>query len=267
MNLIIFSDLDGSLLNHDDYSFAEALPALTIIKTAGIPLIITTSKTRREVEILRKDMGITDPFVVENGGGVFFSGNDNFDLPASYRKEGYAVIELGMTYKLIRDFFHTVKERFHARGFGDMSIAEIADRTGLSIAEAALAKNREFTEPFLLDAHQDSEAINKLAESHGMKITRGGRFYHLMGCRQDKGAAVRLVLDIFRRHYGGSILAIAIGDGENDRPMLGEADIPVLIPHPDGSYADICLPGLVRAEAPGARGWNDVVQMILKGGS
>ena len=72
MQVIIFTDLDGSLLNHEDYSFAEATPSLDRIKRSGIPLIMTTSKTRREIEPLQREMGIGEPFIVENGGGIFF---------------------------------------------------------------------------------------------------------------------------------------------------------------------------------------------------
>lgn len=266
MKVIIFTDLDGTLLNHDDYFFEEALPAMTMIKESGIPLIITTSKTRREVEVIREEMGIIDPFIIENGGGIFFTdGYRNLDIQSGQKKAGYIIIELGVTYKRIRNFFATVMTRFNARGFGDMSIKEISDLTGLSIDKAALAKNREYTEPFLLDSDQDSSALANLAKSRGMKITRGGRFYHLMGLHQDKGAAVRLVRDIFRRHMGENMISIGIGDRDNDRPMLQEVDIPVLIPHPEGDYSDIHLPGLVKAEAPGARGWNDVVERILNG--
>lgn len=72
VQLVIFTDLDGSLLNHEDYSFTAARPSIERIKTAGIPLIITTSKTRLEVERLQQEMGIREPFIVENGGGIFF---------------------------------------------------------------------------------------------------------------------------------------------------------------------------------------------------
>lgn len=183
MGIIIFTDLDGSLLNHDDYSYVEALPALTRIKAAGIPLIITTSKTRREVTPLRQEIGITAPFIVENGGGVFFPRSDDFDISGSYEKDGYVVMELGMSYEKIRAAFRNINERFPARGLGDMSLMEITDRTGLSLAGAVAAKDREFTEPFVLDTDQESDELDKLAESHGMKITRGGRFCHLMGIR------------------------------------------------------------------------------------
>lgn len=77
LDLIVFTDLDGSLLNHEDYSFAEAMPALARISGNNIPLVFVTSKTRREVEILQREMGLREPFIVENGGGIYF--------PAGYR--------------------------------------------------------------------------------------------------------------------------------------------------------------------------------------
>jgi len=266
MKMIIFTDLDGSLLNHHDYSFEEAMPALSMIKASGIPLIITTSKTRREVEIVREEMEINDPFIVENGGGVYFpDAYQHLDLQVGQRKAGYIIIEMGVTYERIRHCFTTLRSRFNARGMGDMSIKEISDITGLSMLKAELASHREFTEPFMLDSDRDIDVLDHFVRSHGMKITRGGRFYHLMGLRQDKGAAVNFVRNIFRRQMGVNMISIGIGDRDNDRPMLEEVDIPVLIPRPGGDYSDIHLPGLVKAEAPGARGWNDVILRILNG--
>ena len=47
--LIVFTDLDGTLLDHDDYSFEAARPALAKLETLNIPVILTTSKTATEV--------------------------------------------------------------------------------------------------------------------------------------------------------------------------------------------------------------------------
>lgn len=48
-NIIIFTDLDGTLLDHNSYDFSEALEMLSYIKNHNIPLILTTSKTKIEV--------------------------------------------------------------------------------------------------------------------------------------------------------------------------------------------------------------------------
>jgi len=264
VQVIIFTDLDGSLLNHEDYSFAEATPSLDRIKQFGIPLIITTSKTRREVELLQWEMGIREPVIVENGGGIFFPrGYRNLLIENKEQKDDYTVIAIGTTYSRVRDFLEKISVQFDIKGFGDMAPAEIAELTGLSIERAALAKEREFTEPFIMERPDDIGLLSDLAAGEGLKVTRGGRFHHLMGKEQDKGVAIRIVRDIFRINFGEELTTIGLGDSENDLAMLEQVDIPVLIPRSVKGYLDIRLPGLVRAREPGCRGWNEAVERLL----
>lgn len=263
-DLLVFTDLDGSLLNHEDYSCQEALPAISRLRARRIPLIFVTSKTRGEVEVIQQEIGIREPFIVENGGGIF--------IPASYRGwtlttaravSGYSLIELGVGYGRIRAFLAKFGGDFGIKGFGDWTVGEIAEKTGLDTARAALARVREFTEPFLPAPDADMKNLQRLAAEHGLKITRGGRFFHLIGAGQDKGAAVRTLRRLAGNQSGPRPLAIGIGDSENDLPMLQEVDIPVVIPRPDGSCLDLSLPRLVVAAWPGSRGWNGAVEEIL----
>jgi len=136
--------------------------------------------------------------------------------------------------------------------------------TGLTPEQALLAKQREFSEPFLLEDGGQLEALREEALAAGLQITRGGRFHHLVGIGQDKGEAVRRVTEIFRENAAGELLTVGIGDRPNDAPMLAAVDIPVLIPHPDGRYEDVDLPNLMKAPCPGSRGWNEAVRDILE---
>ncbi|RJP90148.1 MAG: HAD-IIB family hydrolase [Desulfobacteraceae bacterium] len=262
--MIIFTDLDGTLLNHHDYAFFEAKPALDRIKQSRTPLIIVTSKTRREVEPLRKAMGIDDPFIVENGGGIFFpAGYRDFDIKNALKTDGYDLLQLGLPYALIRQFFDKIRFAFEAKGFGDMTAREISRLTGLSEEQANIAKDREFTEPFIMGTGHEPQVLSALAEKEGMAITRGGRFYHLIGKDQDKGRAVCRVRDIFQQHTGEKFVTVGLGDSENDRPFLEQVDIPILIPHPVRGYLDMNRPGLLRAKTPGSHGWNTVMEGLL----
>jgi len=264
MKIIIFTDLDGTLLNHHDYAFSEAEPALDRIKQRRIPLIIVTSKTLREVEPLREAIGMDDPFIVENGGGIFFpAGYRGFDIKNALKTEYYDLLRLGLPYVQIRRFFEKIRLTFGAKGFGDMSVSEIVRLTGLSRDQAACAKDREFTEPFILNPGQDSAALAALAKQAGMAVTKGGRYYHLIGKNQDKGKAVCMVRDIFQQHIAAKVITVGLGDSENDRSFLEEVDIPILIPHPVHGYLDMDRPGLLRAEMPGSHGWNAVMEGLL----
>ncbi len=104
----------------------------------------------------------------------------------------------------------------------------------------------------------ESEALKE-----SMKITKGGRFFHLIGIHQDKGKAVQIMKDIFVKNFGELIVSIGIGDSENDIPMLENVEIPVLIPHPDGNYEDVPLKNLTKARYQGSKGWNDSVWRLL----
>jgi mannosyl-3-phosphoglycerate phosphatase len=262
--LIIFTDLDGSLLDHTDYSWHSALPALERIRRNQVPLILCTSKTRLEVELIQKEIGISDPFIVENGGGIFFL-QDFGDIPdhKAITLYGYQCVRLGAPYEMIRSFINYQKKSFTIRGFGDMSVDEIAQLTGLSVEKAALAQVRDFTEPFTVEHKQDLVGLEEAARNEGLRITKGGRFYHISGYGNNKGAAVRIVKDIYSRSWQSPILSVGIGYSMNDISMLEQVEIPVLIPHDNGLYENTYLQNLIQAPYPGSKGWNHAVHHIM----
>ena len=264
MKIVIFTDLDGTLLNHEDYSFDDARPSLDRIKRNGIPLVITTSKTRVEVEEIQREMDIQAPFIVENGAAVFFPlGFRGLDTSRCEISPPYAMIKLGISYGKIREFIEKTRSLFGIRSFGDLSVSQIAELAGMSLEKAAMAKEREFTEPFLLDNITDLQAFQRLALAQGMKVIKGGRFFHLVGIQQDKGRAIRIAKSLLSDNQGIPVKTIGLGDSPNDVPMLKEVDIPVLIPRPDGTYEEINLPGLTRAIYPGSRGWHKSMEQLL----
>lgn len=264
MHFVIFTDLDGSLLDHFDYSFKGARKALEKIKERGIPLIFTTSKTRPEVKILQREMGLEEPFIVENGAAIIFpSGYRRWVLPGGASTHPNGLIQLGKPYTEIRSFVKRMASRFNIIGFGDLTIQEIANMTGLPFDKAGLAKDREFTEPFFIRETEDLKDLEYFASKENLKIARGGRFYHLMGINQDKGEAVKIVKQIVRQNMEGEVCFAGIGDSANDIQMLQHVDIPVLIPKVNGSFEKIDLPGLIRGGSPGSKGWNDTVESIL----
>jgi mannosyl-3-phosphoglycerate phosphatase len=267
MKILIFTDLDGTLLNHEDYSYADALPSLTKIRQAAIPLILTTSKTHHEIEMLQIEMGIDDPFIVENGAAVCFPPNyTNFlfkDVNGEPPFQISQTIQLGISYGRIRTFIEAIRNQFNIRGFGDMTVHEISDMTGLTLKKAEYAKQRQYTEPFIMANEENIYTLREAAIKRGIKITKGGRFYHMIGMNQDKGEAVKIVRNIFDRKLGEEHLTIGLGDSINDLPMLQNVDIPVLIPNPEKGIMEAGIPGLIRAAETGANGWNNVIWRLL----
>lgn len=262
--LLIFTDLDGTLLDHHTYSYEGAAETLQRLRRLSVPLVLTSSKTRSEIRRLQQQLGLNEPFVSENGGGIF--------LPPDYRIpdtgvfsdcDGSPAVFFGQPYSYIRKIFTRFRDEFAIRGFGDMSAGEIMKATGLGREEAALAARRDFTEPFLFLEKPRPEELRRQVTPHRLTITRGGRFYHLMGAAQDKGRAIAETVRIFRGVYPGEIVTVGLGDAANDCSMLKAVDIPVLIPRPDGTYEKMQIDGLRKASFPGSRGWGMIIAEIL----
>jgi mannosyl-3-phosphoglycerate phosphatase len=268
--VLIFTDLDGTLLDPEDYSFKEALPALAKIKDRKIPLILCSSKTRAELELYQRKLKIHDPFISENGGAIFipfgYFRRILFDLK---EKDKYLVLELGTNYQKIRRGFRQVLSKLNlkAKGFGDLKADQIASLVGLSIIEADLAKKREYDEPFYF-VEKTKKAEIKLAEKEfnkkGLSLTSGGRLFHLTG-GNDKGKAVRILIQIYKANWPNDLLSIGLGDSLNDLPLLESVDSPVLIRKRDNSYERSILGKLkvYKALGIGPAGWNRAILDLL----
>ena len=259
---IIFTDLDGTLLDEANYSYAAALPALSLIADKGIPLIFCSSKTRAEIETCRMHLNNPHPFISENGGGIFIPrGYFQFAIDAEPANE-YQLIRLGMPYREIRKQFVRLRAQCDAkvRGFADMSVAEVAALTGLAEKDAIAAQQRDFDEPFIFDGEPDQSFLDAI-EAAGLRWTQG-RLFHLMGSH-DKGPAVSKLIALYERQFG-EIRSIALGDSLNDLAMLTEVDQPVLVKHRNGSFDNrIDMADLLKTSLPGPAGWNETVLSLL----
>ncbi|MEP6932823.1 MAG: HAD-IIB family hydrolase [Nitrospirota bacterium] len=271
-NLIVFTDVNGSLLDGMTYSYEAATPALTALRKQGIPLILVSSQTRAEMEPLRQHLDIQDPFIVENGGAVFVPhGLFDFPLERMRIRSPYQVIEFGLPYHMLREVLKQIEEAVKTplHGFGDLSVEAIMEVTGLPHAKAILAKQREYDEPFLLQGTQELlEEVCRQIVDRGLRWTKGGRLFHLTG-KNDKGTAASVLLRCYHRQQRmreqtERIGTVGIGDSINDASLLAMVDYPILVQKPDGSYdPDIQLPNMIRAPGIGPVGWNDAVLELL----
>lgn len=269
---IIFTDLDGTLLDDDSYSYEPARPALEALRARGIPLVFCTSKTRAEVEAIRAELAIGQPFIAENGGAVFIPPDYfPFPVPAGKTRGPYDAIELGVAYQ---EVVATLRRAARASacavcGFHEMSVAEVARRCRMSLQAAARAKQREYDEPFeiLTESPAVVSTLLQRVEEEGFTWTRGGRFHHLRG-RHNKGNAAQILIELFRRQRPEAI-TVGLGDGPNDISLLEVVDVPIIIPARHGHGLDEGPPpgaSLTVADHPGPRGWNQAILQFLRWG-
>lgn len=249
--MLVFTDLDGTLIDHDTYQWAAARPALDAVRTAGGGIILASSKTAPEIVTLRQELGLQGwPAIVENGAGV---------LPAHTMTAATAP-DYAEIRKALDDLPRDMRSRFV--GFGDMSASEVAAATGLTDTSASRAKTRSFSEPGLWRGTADQRlAFETALLSKGITAREGGRFLTLsLGCKKSDQMA-SIITEYQPQH------TIALGDAPNDIEMLEAADFGVIVANP----AHAPLPPLkgeaegriIRTPKPGPTGWNAAVLHYL----
>lgn len=267
--LVLYTDLDGTLLDEGSYSFDAARPALARIRDRQIVLVVCTSKTRAEVEAIQQQLELFQPFIVENGGAAYLPAAE----PGSSWWDGapcreWLKVSLGVPYRRLVRRLRKIQRLtgLTLTGFHGMLPEAIAEACGLSLPEARRAKQREFDEPFTIapDTPDARRAVTEEAGRMDLKVSAGGRFLHLSG-GSDKGRAVAMLDHLLERRLG-PILTIGLGDSPNDLPMLQTVQRPVIVQRPDGGYHSGLagrLPAARRAPGIGPVGWNRAVLDLL----
>ena len=71
MNKVVFTDIDGTLIDINTAHYGKKTKGLiSSLKEKNIPLILASAKTWVEQNKIREDLGLFDPFIVENGGAI-----------------------------------------------------------------------------------------------------------------------------------------------------------------------------------------------------
>jgi mannosyl-3-phosphoglycerate phosphatase family protein len=261
--VVVFSDLDGSLLDHHSYSYAPAQPGIQRLQEQAIPLVLATSKTRDEVLVFISELGLDTPFIIENGGGILVPGG-YFEAPGG----GMGVYEEVVLSTPVSEL-QSVLEQARLQGLVfrsmlEMSVDEIVQLTGLKPEEAERAAHRHYTIPLVWqDSDERLHDFTSLIEAAGYTLLKGGRFYHLQG-GTDKSVAMRELVARYETVYGKPVTSIALGDSGNDRRMLETADYAVVIPPAGGEPMKLDKKqGVFTASFPGPKGWNEGLMITL----
>ena len=167
--MIVFTDLDGTLLDHQTYHWDPAAPALDALKAADIPVILVSSKTLAELRQLRQALALPHPVVAENGALI--------DVPDGYFAQAPEALKPIVSRQDLQAAYLEVKamEDYHCQAFFEMGPEGIAKATGLSLSQAELANQRAATEPLLWsDTSDNADAFIEAMTARGLRCVQGG---------------------------------------------------------------------------------------------
>lgn len=279
---LIVTDLDGTLLDHFNYSHAAADKMLGVLEGRGIPVIFNSSKTATEMVQLKKELNNPHPFIVENGSAIYiphhyfskeFQTSHKTTIQNIDGKE-FLVITLGSERQQLLDFLNHDIEKFGAPfiSFTKAGDDELIAATSLSIEQIQRSRQRYFSEPLLWQGNlTEKMAFTQRAQQAGFNTLQGGRFLHLLGpC--NKGKASEVLAAIFNETSQKNTDAqnherwpiIASGDSDNDIDMLKAADIAIVIRSPTHELISIHNHRhVITSNLFGPEGWGETIGHLL----
>ena len=255
---IIFTDLDGTLLDHQSYTPGPARTTLVRLSKDRVPIIPVSSKTGPELVHWQQDLGLSGPMITENGAAIHF--------PADWTGAEPNILRFSPTYPELIKHLRALRDAqgYGFSGFADLGVEGVMEQTGLDRNQSELACTREGSEPILW---QDSEValadFQQQLDGLGLRTIMGGRFLHILGRKAGKAEALSLIIETLRE-LGWQGQSMALGDAPNDHGMLCAVDLPVHVRNPHAVIMPpINNPRLYRTEKPGPMGWREAVDQFI----
>ena len=269
MNYYIFTDLDGTLLNHDNYSLGRIKNFINKIKLKN-HIIFSTSKTFCEILEINKKLDLNFPFIVENGACIFFPNNYTFFDPNktkffNYKNYlGYKLSELSP--EVIENKLCKLQKKYDFSLFSQLKLDQLSKITNLKNKSLINCTKRLFTNPiywkdtdkkiklFILD-------VKKI--SNNLQISKGGRFYHLSD-HYNKGRALMKFLEIIKFSEKNNYKTISLGDSENDISMLEQTDYSCIVKREKVKISLNKNNNIYYSNNKAPDGWKESIEFILK---
>ena len=251
----VVSDVDGTLMDHS-YDLTPAKKTIKILQRLSIPVILCTSKTAAEVKVIRKELSLTDPYIVENGAAIYGE---------SLKKVDGQII-LGKSYEILEEILNYISKEIDHKliPLNNISDHEATELTGLKGDSLNLMRDRHWSMPFLNPPCFLEERINICCKKFKVDVFKGNRMSHLLSTDSNKGKAINAL-----KNYSNNqnIKIIGLGDSPNDLPLLLNSDIRVVIPGINGPNLNLIDKlknfDYTIASEPNGFGWRNEVNKLI----
>ena len=254
-SLWVVSDVDGTLMDHS-YDLTPARETIKKLQQLSVPVILCTSKTASEVKVIRKELNLIDPYIVENGAAIY----------GEFLKNCNGEIILGEKYETLEDILNCISNEidYQLIPLNNLTDQEATDLTGLKGSSLTLMRDRHWSMPFLNPPLNLEKKINIICKKYKVNIFKGNRMSHLLSINSNKGKAINAL-----KKYSNiqNIQIIGLGDSPNDLPLLFNSDIRVVIPGIEGPNLNLIdqLKDLefTLASEPNGYGWKNEINKLI----
>ncbi len=254
-SLWVVSDVDGTLMDHS-YDLTPAKETIKLLQELSIPVILCTSKTAAEVKVIRKQLNLSDPYIVENGAAIYGE---------SLKKVNGEII-LGEKYEILENILMSISNEinYDLQPLNNISDQQATELTGLKGDALELMRDRHWSMPFLNPPETMEEEIKISCKKFNVEIFRGNRMSHMLSINSNKGKAINAL-----KQYSNNsnIQIIGLGDSPNDLPLLLNSDYKIVIPSPNGPNLNL-LEKLkdhkyTLASYPNGFGWKSEINKLI----
>ena len=254
-SLWVVTDVDGTLMDHS-YDLTPARETIKKLQQLSVPVILCTSKTASEVKVIRKELNLIDPYIVENGAAIY----------GEYLKNCNGEIILGEKYETLEDILNCISNEidYQLIPLNNLTDKEATELTGLKGNSLTLMRDRHWSMPFLNPPFNLEGKINICCKKYKVDIFKGNRMSHLLSINSNKGKAINAL-----KKYSNNqnIQIVGLGDSPNDLPLLLNSDIRIVIPGVDGPNLNLVekLKDLkfTLASEPNGYGWKNEINKLL----
>ena len=257
-SILIFTDLDGSLLHRDTFEFDSIATYIRNILSSRCIIIPNSSKTEVEISNFNKELGVDLPNISENGSVVNGLNIINSNLPEK-------IILSRDKEEILKVFTKTVPQNLKnkCQMISAMSEDKQMKILGLKKKNLHFALDRKYSIPFIFNGKkEDKKKLTKILKDFKLTLQEGGRVLNLCD-NVSKAKSMEKVVKIYKK-IEKNIKIIAVGDNYNDLEMLRSSDIPCLVFNDQFTLDEININNCLVSKNSAPEGWSEVIKMALE---
>ena len=257
IKVLIFTDLDGSLLHRDTFKFDEIKDYLKQLISKGVFIIPNTSKTEKEILQFNYELGSNLPFISENGSAIFGLDNINKNFPNNIVLSREKEITLKVFQKEVPENL-----RSKCKLISKMERKTQREIFGLSDKNLRNVLNRNYSTPILFKGNSEQKKdLLKIVKNIGLSLHEGGRVMNICD-NVSKLKAMNRVIKIIKKTED-EIKTIGVGDNYNDLDMLRNSNIACLVFNDQFLMEPININNCLVSKQSAPLGWEEVVKIAL----